>query len=390
MKRIKTFHNFNDLESIDESKVYFLNDLNRKLQELLFDGNEWAGKLINAQGTDIDSDTTLLNLDGENFSFSKEADIRKIYPEDSKELFDEPIDPKNRIRLYDYFGDTIQNYLSNLPNRGSVKMGRVIKKLLPQIPDKDLEILVNNLKSETSGFEIKLVKGTEIIDYYKRENCDEKSLRYGTLTSSCMMDKVDSNPNIFDIYTKNPESCQLAIMLNTRGDLVARALVWKIDEVSTFSGSENEESYRSLLPISDWKSKTIDPYDNELLTAKAKNLYLMDRVYYTKDWMENSFHKWAVKNNMMVKIRSNFSYKGKTFYNPILSIKVNKLAYRQFPYLDTFLYYNVQDGTLSNYKVDNRGFELHSTHGEYTATGTKFQKKVDKATNYIRRFKDYI
>ncbi len=393
MKRLKRFDNFIGLESIDESRVYFLNDLNRKLQELVFDGNEWAGKLLQAQGTDIDSDTTFLNLDGENFSFSREADIRRLSdPIYAQELFNDPIDEIQPPRVFHYFSDLQQNNFGNLSNRGSVKMGRVIKKLLPQISDKDLEKLVNDLRSETSGYEIKLVKGLDIIKYYKRETCDEKSLQYGTLNSSCMMDKVTENKNIFDIYTKNPETCQLAVMLNGEGKLVARALVWKIDEISRYDQSlvtkGDEDRFYSSLNLN-WELVDQNNYDNDLFTTKVKELYLMDRVYYTKDWMENSLHKWAMSKRMMIKWRDQISYNGVT-NRPILTVSVNKVGYRQFPYLDTFKYYDVQSGKLTNFKISNRGFELQQLQGGYTPTGTKLEKGIDKATNYIRRFKDLV
>jgi hypothetical protein len=393
MKRIKRFDNFIGLESIDESRVYFLNDLNRKLQELVFDGNEWAGKLLQAQGTDIDSDTTFLNLDGENFSFSREADIRRLSdPIYAQELFNDPIDEIQPPRVFHYFSDLQQNNFGNLSNRGSVKMGRVIKKLLPQISDKDLEKLVNDLRSETSGYEIKLVKGLDIIKYYKRESCDDKSLQYGTLNHSCMMDKVTENKNIFDIYTKNPETCQLAVMLNGEGKLVARALVWKIDEISRYDQSSvtkgDEEKFYSSLNLN-WELVDQNNYDNDLFTTKVKELYLMDRVYYTKDWMENSLHKWAMSKGMMIKWRDQISYNGVT-NRPILTVSVNKVGYRQFPYLDTFKYYDVQSGKLTNFKISNRGFELQQLRGGYTSTGTKLEKGIDKATNYIRRFKDLV
>ena len=391
MKRLKRFDNFIGLESIDESRVYFLNDLNRKLQELVFDGNEWAGKLLQAQGTDIDSDTTFLNLDGENFSFSREADIRRLSdPIYAQELFNDPIDEIQPPRVFHYFSDLQQNNFGNLSNRGSVKMGRVIKKLLPQISDKDLEKLVNDLRSETSGYEIKLVKGLDIIKYYKRETCDEKSLQYGTLNSSCMMDKVTENKNIFDIYTKNPETCQLAVMLNGEGKLVARALVWKIDEISRYDQSlvtkGDEDRFYSSLNLN-WELVDQNNYDNDLFTTKVKELYLMDRAYYTKDWMENSLHKWAMSKGMMIKWRDQISYNGVT-NRPILTVSVNKVGYRQFPYLDTFKYYDVQSGKLTNFKISNRGFELQQLRGGYTSTGTKLEKGIDKITNYIRRFKD--
>lgn len=385
MKRIKNFSDY-DLDFISESRVYFLNDLNRKLQELLFDGNEWAGKLIQTQGKDIDSDTTFLTLDGENFSFSKEADLKKVLSSpDYQELFINKMAEIQPQRVGHYLGSGLQNEISGLSNRGRVKMGRVIKKLLPEIPDKELEILVNNLKSETSGYEIKLVKGDDIAKYYRKESCDQNLLSYGTLNSSCMMDKQSDKPHIFDIYTRNPESCQLAIMLNSNGQLVARALVWKVDEI--ICSDEKDQRHYSDLNL-DWQTFRKEPFDNEFSKAKTKNLYVMDRVYFTKDWMENAFYKWANENGFMMKKRDGISYKGEYFY-PVLNIKVNKIGYRNFPYLDTFKFYNVKDGVLSNRRHDSdRGFELTSTHGEFYPKGTRVEKKIDRATNYIRRLKD--
>lgn len=381
MKRIKNFTDFGDLEFLSESRVYFLNDLNRKLQELLFDGNEWAGKLIQSQAKDIDSDTTFLTLDGDNFTFSKEADLKKVlHSEEYKRLFVDKIDEEQPQRVGHYFGSAGQNVIANLSNRGRVKMGRVIRKLLPGIPDKELETLVNSLKSETTGYEIKLVKGDDIAKYYRKESCDPNLLSYGTLNSSCMMDKANDKPYIFDIYTKNPESCQLAIMLNDKGQLVARALVWKVNEI-IFADEKKAKAWPDL------KWQTYGRFSK----AEAKNLYVMDRVYYTKDWMENAFYKWATQNGFLMRTRDGMSYKGELFY-PTLDIKVNKIAYRQFPYLDTFRFYNVKDGILSNKgHEDERGFELTSTSGGYTVRGSdKFGTRIDKATNFIRRFKDYI
>jgi hypothetical protein len=55
-----------------------------------------------------------------------------------------------------------------------------------------------------------------------------------------------------------------------------------------------------------------------------------------------------------------------------------------------FKYYDVQSGKLTNFKISNRGFELQQLQGGYTSTGTKIDKGIDKATNYIRRFKDLV
>lgn len=392
MKRIKKFNDFDDLDFISESRVYFMNDLLRKLRELRdYENNEWALKLLKSQGKNIDSDTTFLDLDGDKFSFSKESDLRNsllgFMNKEEVELFFGEKEDYNSVS--NYLGSYHQSYIKTLPNRGKVKMGKVIKKIIPEIPNDDLESLVNNLKSEQDGFEIKLVKGDEIAKYYKSESCDRVLFNYGTLQSSCMMDKESKNPNIFDIYTKNPDNCQLAVMLNKDGKLVGRALVWKIDEI-VHGSNKSENSFYDKLDNVDWKEDS----DNNLLRGKVKDLYFMDRVYYTKDWINNSFQKWAQDNNFMFKSRDYIKYKGEVGY-PILILNIKKIAYRQFPYLDTFKTYDVQSAVLCNNNstvgvYSKRGFDLTDTSGNYRQMGTPTQKKIDKATNYIRRFKDYL
>lgn len=412
MKRIKKFGDFDDLDFISESRVYFMSDLLLKLRELRDEPSflsEWASKLLKAQGNNIDTDTTFLDLNGENFSFSKEDDIKKVLyrqrmigDEDINDFFAD--DVRVRPSILNYLSPYDQNYIKKLPNRGEVKMGRVIRKLIPEIPDKDLENLVNILKSEQTGYEIKLVKGADIAKYYKRESCDKKLLGYGTLQTSCMMDKESDVPYIFDIYTKNPEVCQLAVMLNKNGEMVGRALVWKIDEISKRFYSGDLEDVKNRLETDDfWKSlnldwnftkdkvgKNLSQTTTYTFEAKPKDLFVMDRVYYTKDWINNSFVKWAKEKNFMIKIGSTFEYNGHFDDHPMLSVKVNKLAYRQFPYMDTFKHYDVQSSILSNYDSSDRGFKLQDTTGKYYAKGTNTQKTIDKATNFIRRFKDYL
>ena len=91
----------------------------------------------------------------------------------------------------------------------------------------------------------------------------------------------------------------------------------------------------------------------------------------------------------MMKHGSQISYKG-TIGEPTLFVNVNKSGYRQFPYMDTFKHFDVQSATLCNKEYNHRGFNLGSTQGAFYPKGTTFQKNIDKATNFIRRFKDYI
>ncbi len=387
MKRIKNFSNY---ENISESKVYFMNDLLYKLRELVdLNSDEWANKLLKAQGNNIDSDVTFLELDGDNFSFSKEGDIKSVLNKmiDKNDIDDFFGKTNYKPAINNYLGKYEQDNIKKLKNRGRVKMGKVIKKLIPEIPDKDLENLVNSLKSEQSGYNIKLVKGKDILKYYKTESCDPNLLKYGTLQNSCMMDMESKTPHIFDVYSKNPEKCQLAVMLNSSGQLVGRALVWKIDEITKKSYGEMDNGFFSNLDIK-WEINKFE--DTLIYNGVANNLFYMDRVYYTKDWIDTAFKKWAKDNNMMIK--SGFSIKYQNNYSNFkLSININKIAYRKFPYMDTFSNYEVKLSKLSNdtYRI-NRTFRLNSSSGDYRPEGKAKEILVDKSTNYIRRFKDYF
>ena len=391
MKRIKNFSNY---ENISESKVYFMNDLLYKLRELVdLNSDEWANKLLKAQGNNIDSDVTFLELDGDNFSFSKEGDIKSVLNKmiDINDIDDFFGKTNYKPVIKNYLGKDEQDSIKELKNRGRVKMGKVIKKLIPEIPDKDLENLVNSLKSEQSGYNIKLVKGKDILKYYKTESCDPNLLKYGSLRNSCMMDMESKKPHIFDVYSKNPEKCQLAVMLNNSGQLVGRALVWKIDEITKKSYDEEinkmDNGFFSNLDIK-WKVNKFE--GTSIYNGVTNNLFYMDRVYYTKDWIDTAFKKWAKDNNMMIK--NGFSIKYQNNYSDFkLSININKIAYRKFPYMDTFSNYEVQSGKLSNdtYRM-NRTFRLNSSSGDYWSEGKTKEILVDKSTNYIRRFKDYF
>jgi hypothetical protein len=56
----------------------------------------------------------------------------------------------------------------------------------------------------------------------------------GTLGNSCMAKKS----GIFNIYTENPEMCQLLILLNEEDKLIGRALIWKLKSLNIHKSDE--------------------------------------------------------------------------------------------------------------------------------------------------------
>lgn len=144
--------------------------------------------------------------------------------------------------------------------------GKVIKKLLSSIPNRIClldfirqelefkgksmdEVTITNLQElfteaefdqfnnlfRIEGFrqgdsgEVIYVKGHWIAELYHEKNYASNS---GNLGNSCM--RYDRTNEFLDIYTKNLNSCKMAVLLNQDGKVQARALVWTVDNVEYY------------------------------------------------------------------------------------------------------------------------------------------------------------
>jgi len=350
VRKIKTFDtfNFDELDFINESKLYFLPSFMQKLRAVLSNCDEDVVdlilKLCNSRGKESGLDTTFIGLadDSDMLSFSTERELKNM------DINLDELEPD----CSDSLPNSVLNQIES-EQKNKVKIGKLIKKIVPTVSDKTLEKMVNMLKSFNDKFEFKVVSGDEIVEYYTKDNC----VSGGTLGNSCMADKADKIKNIFDIYTKNPQSVNLVVMLDITGKCVARAILWKIDGILN-----GDDSY-----------------------TKLDNFYFMDRVYYTNDWMEQSMFKWAKSKNIPYKYGTRMFSDGKYENLRNFIIKLRPIAYRKFPYIDTFKYYNVRKATLSPNQNEVGDFDASCVTGEYRGGS-----KVAKATNFIRRFKDYI
>lgn len=212
--------------------------------------------------------------------------------------------------------------------RGTIKVGRFVNALVNNRDvkgyffddytptPKDIEEFVNLYKSkkvETSN-QFKLVDGKEIAWWY-----DEK--RYyseqGQLGNSCMKD-VDKS--FFDIYTDNPRVCKLLIYVNEKGELLGRALVWKMHK-SPVKGVE----------------------------------WFMDRVYTNRDSDINKFKDYARKEGWLYKFKNSYDrdesvlfYHGSTPIIGRVVVKLRNSEFDEYPFIDTLSFFDKKEGTLSN------------------------------------------
>ena len=109
--------------------------------------------------------------------------------------------------------------------RFSTKPGAFVRKIFKDISDSDVEkfsTLYRNAQS-TPDFRFEVVDGNEILKYYLH---DSYAGQTASLGASCM--KHRSCQSFLSIYTNNPDTIKLLVMLDQRGLLLGRALLWNI------------------------------------------------------------------------------------------------------------------------------------------------------------------
>jgi hypothetical protein len=214
-----------------------------------------------------------------------------------------------------------------------IRIGRAIKQLLKgagvEKSDADIEKFVNKWKSrikyEVDKFDFfKLVKGDDIRKWYHEDKYKKDG---GTLNGSCM--RHSSCQKYFDIYTKNPDVCQLLILVDDTDRLTGRALVWKLRDGETF----------------------------------------MDRIYSTNDSDVDLFKSYAIKEGWYYKGSQNndpdetiIAPKGeKNISNLFVDLDTD---FKYYPYMDTLRYLSKSGGYITNC-YDDYYLKLDDTEGTY-------------------------
>ncbi len=344
MNKIKKYSELVLESLLNESVLYFSPPLRDKLK--LMD-SDISKRLLELEGTDVKSDVTFVDIvddsDGALVSFMPMRQaltrITSAYPEATNADLQAMPDIVVNNALYANDMRYRNSRVYNTSSRNTIKIGKVIKKVLGNLPDIEVERFVNSFKTSSIAdiLKVELVSGKDITYWYDSDNYEEIT---GTLGSSCMRGK-----QFFELYEENPEVCQLAI-IQRDGKLIARALVWKVE-------SDNPEIK-----------------------------YYMDRPYATKDHYVNLLTDWAKSKDMALWIRSFgcVEFRGEEIA-PDMKVKVKKINYANFPYLDTFRRYDYRKGYLYNDSSSRkRGYQLTSTQGSFSK---------NKRTR-LQRFGDYF
>lgn len=193
------------------------------------------------------------------------------------------------------------------------KPGAFVTKVFKDIPAKEIEVFSNLFRthSKKREFELQVVRGEKIREYYFYESYNSDGR--GSLGVSCM--KHQHCQKYFDLYTDNEDNVSMLAMVNDKGRLIGRALLWDF------------ESHK-----------------------------IMDRIYTQND-EELTFHfkQWATDNGYFYKSEQNwynslyFEQLGKEKQELHLSIKLPKGRQHFYPYMDTFKFLDLKTDVITNY-----------------------------------------
>lgn len=234
------------------------------------------------------------------------------------------------------------------------KVGRLVSKILSEegyqvysVSNSDVEDFTNRYKSFFEREETKfiVVSGEDIRKYYDEENYYSSAFgRCGTLWNSCM--RYYERLKYLDLYVCN--NIKMLVLVNGDDKVRGRALLWDnvIDETSS-------------------------------------TIKFMDRIYYTDDYIVNSFKKWASDNGYYHKMEQSsrseryvISPSGEARSVEWL-VKLGQSSFEYYPYLDTFKFFNCSTGILRNH--ENCGYDYCLVQ----ANGSLVPEEVEAAEEEI-------
>jgi len=214
-------------------------------------------------------------------------------------------------------------------------IGRWVRRVFAEVikaplTDPKIELFVNAYKSvydSRTAIDLSVVEGEDIRTNYLESNYLEIK---GQLGNSCM--RYEGCQSYLDIYVQNPQVCKL-LVLKEGGKVKGRALLWNLS---------NGKKY-------------------------------IDRIYTIQDSDKNIFKEWAESNGFDINYDMSTS-------NLNLSVNLKTSSFDKYPYMDTFEYYDDQNGILyeeiPDMHEDKEILRLKSTSGVYETISGSHEGQV--------------
>jgi len=227
------------------------------------------------------------------------------------------------------------NIEASIENRHNtiIKVGTFLTALKPFLTKdfKDYEIenfinkfnlLLNQSKSDTSNFTVKLIEGNDIGNFYQLKNCVNSDWK-GPLLTSCLR---DGNMKMFDLYAKNKKEIKLLALLDENNKIRARALIFYLDSGEIF----------------------------------------LEKIYSI-----NNDDSMAIFNYFKNKMNGKYSEEESNLSNDeTVSLSYRPIYLEKVPYLDTFRYWNDNGNVLQQNDNDIiNGLAFTNSDGTATTYG---------------------
>lgn len=329
------FRYFTLLESILKVDSNFLS-----LIKLIADKGDPVGSMLNNLiSKDIKTNVNYLKVSDKN------DDMKFVNDTQVKRFIDAGQDPFDRAT-------------------NSAKVGRTVRQILTtngiSVTDQQIEKFVNLYKNswdksfKKTAEGIHLVSGEDIRNWYHHSKYVPGG---GQLNSSCM--RYDETQEYLNIYTENPEVCQLVILVDDRNRLLGRALLWKlVDGVNKYG-------------------------------------YYLDRIYTRFDSDGEKFADWYKEYLKLTDDDFKAHYAGRTSG---CKVQLKKWKFKMYPYMDTLEIIDYETGILGTYQIeDSKRLQLHiqNTGGEPSVPNynwsDKHQEYLHKNESvYISEHEDYF
>ena len=207
--------------------------------------------------------------------------------------------------------------------------------LLDLVLERDIDAFNNRYRLE--GFkqfdsvDVQIVKGNDIRHFYHEENYASLS---GTLGNSCM--RYSCTQKYLDIYVMNTSICSLAVIVDSKGKLQARCLLWTIDDQIYF-----------------------------------------DRIYSSSDIVSDKMRSDFLTRGYVDCYSRNRNLTIESFYDPKELNKKVKLYFEFYPYMDTFKYLSPNCSSLSTFEPEDKYYCLNRTGGDYQVCNEDCEDEED-------------
>jgi len=254
--------------------------------------------------------------------------------------------------------------------RVRAKPGKLISRIFKKsyiednIRARDIEFFINQYTAVVRDkVDFRLVKGEDIKKYYLNENYENDGPS-GSLRGSCMGPK-ERQP-FMDFYVNN-DNVSMLVAFSENNKVIARAIIW--DDVKFYK-------------------------DGVLFDEGS----LMDRIYYTYDWLESKFKRWAKDEGCYTKTRQahdaldEFLAPDGNVHRLKVEVPLN-LQFEYYPYMDTIPHPNYTKGVLSNQRVNDQFKQLRAHSSGKPSTVFDFlEGKIINSNNakWSKHSKSYV